>query len=59
MQRAEASILEGVIAQIVRGLLGYGRAGGFPDAKPHPVIFVPVAAFDAGMRGGRRALSDG
>jgi hypothetical protein len=30
-----------------------------PDAKPHPVIFVPVDFFDAGMRGGGRALSDG
>jgi DNA invertase Pin-like site-specific DNA recombinase len=30
-----------------------------PDAKSHRIIFVPVAAFDAGMRGGGRALSDG
>ena len=30
-----------------------------PDAKSLPVIFVPVADFDAGMRGGGRALSDG
>jgi hypothetical protein len=30
-----------------------------PDAKFHPVISVPVDFFDAGMRGGGRALSDG
>ena len=30
-----------------------------PDAAFLPVIFVPVDFFDAGMRGGGRALSDG
>jgi hypothetical protein len=27
--------------------------------KFHPVLFIPVATSDAGMRGGGRALSDG